>query len=64
MVLLVVFYFASIFMTIVAGYSPADVGMQLIYFAPGMGAGTILSIQMISKLRQVHLATILLVLSQ
>ncbi|KIL00693.1 hypothetical protein PAXRUDRAFT_129203 [Paxillus rubicundulus Ve08.2h10] len=52
MVMIVVFYFVSIFMTIVAGYSPADAGMQLVYFAPGMGAGTLISIQMISKLRQ------------
>ncbi|KIJ18729.1 hypothetical protein PAXINDRAFT_129099, partial [Paxillus involutus ATCC 200175] len=52
MVMLVMFYFISIFMTIVAGYSPAKAGVQLVYFAPGMGAGSLVSIRMISKLRQ------------
>ncbi|KIL00728.1 hypothetical protein PAXRUDRAFT_129232, partial [Paxillus rubicundulus Ve08.2h10] len=52
MVILVMFYFLSIFMIIVAGYSPAHAGVQLVYFAPGMGAGSLISIRMISKLRQ------------
>lgn len=36
MVMLVMFYFISIFMTIVNGLSPGKAGVQLIYFAPGM----------------------------
>jgi hypothetical protein len=30
------FYFVAIFMTIVLGLSPGRVGVQLIYFTPGM----------------------------
>ncbi|KAF9227389.1 MFS general substrate transporter [Gyrodon lividus] len=52
MIMLVMFYFISIFMTIVAGYSPAQAGVQLVYFAPGMGAGSLVSIRMISRFRQ------------
>jgi hypothetical protein len=36
MVMLVMFYFIAIFMTIVTGYSATRAGVQLIYFAPGM----------------------------
>ncbi|KIJ61324.1 hypothetical protein HYDPIDRAFT_116087 [Hydnomerulius pinastri MD-312] len=52
MVMLVMFYFVAIFMTIVAGYSPTKAGVQLVYFAPGMGAGSLISIRLISRLRQ------------
>jgi hypothetical protein len=36
MVMLVMFYFVAIFMTIVVGLSPGQAGVQLVYFAPGM----------------------------
>ena len=36
MVKLVMFYFVAIFFVIVAGLSPTQSGVQLIYFAPGM----------------------------
>ncbi|KAH0836911.1 major facilitator superfamily domain-containing protein [Lanmaoa asiatica] len=52
MVMLVMFYFVSIFMTIVVGKNPAEAGIQLVYFAPGVGAGSLVSIRMIQKLRQ------------
>ncbi|EGO25454.1 hypothetical protein SERLADRAFT_465639 [Serpula lacrymans var. lacrymans S7.9] len=52
LVMLVMFYFVSIFMTIVTGLSPAKAGVQLVYFAPGMGGGTLISIFMIRHLRQ------------
>ena len=36
MVMLVMFYFVAIFMTIVLGLSPGRAGVQLVYFAPGV----------------------------
>lgn len=36
MVMISMFYFVAIFMTIVSGLSPKDAGVQLVYFAPGM----------------------------
>lgn len=36
MVMLVMFYFVAIFMTIVLNLSPEQSGVQLVYFAPGM----------------------------
>lgn len=36
MVMLVMFYFVAIFMTIVNGLSAAKAGVQLVFFAPGM----------------------------
>jgi hypothetical protein len=36
MIMLVMFYFVAIFMTIVLGLSPGQAGVQLVYFAPGM----------------------------
>ncbi|KAH7927142.1 MFS general substrate transporter [Leucogyrophana mollusca] len=52
LVMLVMFYFVAIFMTIVTGLSPANAGVQLVYFAPGMGAGALFSIYMTKALRQ------------
>ncbi|KAF8517756.1 major facilitator superfamily domain-containing protein [Hysterangium stoloniferum] len=52
MVMLVNFYFLSIFFTIVLNKSPSSSGLQLIFFAPGMGVGTIASIWLIKRLRQ------------
>ncbi len=36
MIMLVVFYFVSIFATIVSGQSSSQAGVQLLYFAPGL----------------------------
>ncbi|KAL0952930.1 hypothetical protein HGRIS_007143 [Hohenbuehelia grisea] len=52
MVMLVMLYFVAIFMTIVTGLSPEKAGVQLVYFAPGMGGGSLLSIFMIRYFRQ------------
>jgi len=52
MVTFVMFYFVAIFMTLVSGLRPQDAGSQLIYFAPGLGGGTLITIQMIKFLRQ------------
>lgn len=57
MVMIVLFYFVAIFMVIVMGLTAASAGVQLIYFAPGMGAGTIIAITLIKKLRQVRSQT-------
>ena len=53
MVMLVMFYFVAIFMTLIAGYPPSKAGVQLVYFAPGVGGGTILAINIIKHTRQV-----------
>jgi len=52
MVMLVMFYFVATFMTIVNGLSAAEAGIQLIYFAPGMGGGALLAINVTKFLRQ------------
>ncbi|KAI5119616.1 hypothetical protein M0805_007880 [Coniferiporia weirii] len=52
MVMIVIFYFVALFMVIVSGKNPIQAGTQLIYFAPGMGIGTIVAITMIKHLRQ------------
>jgi len=52
MVMLVAFYFVAIFFTIVSGQSATKAGVQLIFFAPGMGAGVFISIRMIKFFRQ------------
>ncbi|PCH34793.1 hypothetical protein WOLCODRAFT_165820 [Wolfiporia cocos MD-104 SS10] len=52
MVLIVMFYFVAVFMVIVAGRSASNAGVQLIYFAPGMGAGSLLQIRLIKQYRQ------------
>ncbi|KAI0064182.1 MFS general substrate transporter [Artomyces pyxidatus] len=52
MILLVMFYFLSIFFTIVDGYSATKAGTSLLLFAPGMGAGSILSLSMIATTKQ------------
>ncbi|THH30779.1 hypothetical protein EUX98_g3402 [Antrodiella citrinella] len=51
-IMLVMFYFVAIFSTIVNGLSPDKAGAQLIYFAPGMGGGSIISIYAIKIWRQ------------
>ncbi|CCM03053.1 uncharacterized protein FIBRA_05172 [Fibroporia radiculosa] len=52
MVMMVIFYSISTFMTIVAGVSASKAGAQLIFFAPGMGAGSITQILWIKRFRQ------------
>ncbi|KZT21059.1 MFS general substrate transporter [Neolentinus lepideus HHB14362 ss-1] len=52
MVMMVIFYFVAIFMVIVAGKSATNAGVQLIYFAPGMGAGSMVSMQIIKFTRE------------
>ncbi|GBE80995.1 predicted protein [Sparassis crispa] len=52
LVMLVAFYFISIYMIVVTGLSSTKAGAQLIYFAPGMGVGSLLQIQMVKYLRQ------------
>ena len=50
--MLVIFYFIAIFMVIVSGLSSVDAGVQLIYFAPGMGGGTMIAIHLVKWTRQ------------
>ncbi|KAI0355576.1 MFS general substrate transporter [Trametes cingulata] len=52
MVMLVMFYFVAIFFTIVQGRSGTNAGTQLIFFAPGLGGGSLLSIFMLKRSRQ------------
>lgn len=52
MVMLVMFYFIAIFMTIVTGLSATKSGVQLIFFAPGVGLGSIIAVRLIKTLRQ------------
>ncbi|KAI0329719.1 MFS general substrate transporter [Cubamyces sp. BRFM 1775] len=52
MVMLVMFYFVAIFFTIVQGFSGTNAGTQLIYFAPGLGVGSICSIFILKNTRQ------------
>ncbi|KAH7102684.1 major facilitator superfamily domain-containing protein [Auriculariales sp. MPI-PUGE-AT-0066] len=47
MVMLVSFYFLAIFMTISSGLDPTEAGLQLLYFAPGMGVGSLISMRII-----------------
>ncbi len=56
MVMIVMFYFVAIFFTIVSGLSGTEAGTQLLYFAPGMGAGALFSIQFLKYFRQVCVA--------
>ncbi|KAI0942729.1 hypothetical protein AcW1_003284 [Taiwanofungus camphoratus] len=51
-IMIVMFYFVAIFMIIVMGLSSTNAGVQLIYFAPGLGVGSILQISMVKCLRQ------------
>ncbi|KAG1807430.1 major facilitator superfamily domain-containing protein [Suillus subaureus] len=51
-VMFVMFYFVAIFMTVVSGLPPDQAGIQLLYFAPGLGGGSLVSIQLIKCFRQ------------
>jgi len=53
MVMFVMFYFVAIFMTLVSGLSAKNAGVQLVYFAPGSGGGTLIAVYIIKHLRQV-----------
>ncbi|EPQ55182.1 MFS general substrate transporter [Gloeophyllum trabeum ATCC 11539] len=59
MVMMVMFYFVAIFMVIVTGLSPTQAGVQLIYFAPGMGAGSMISIWITKPSRSVVIGSII-----
>ncbi|KAI0743922.1 MFS general substrate transporter [Daedaleopsis nitida] len=52
MIMLVMFYFVAIFFTIVNGLSGTEAGTQLLYFAPGLGAGALLGIFLLRNFRQ------------
>ncbi|KAL0566981.1 hypothetical protein V5O48_015018 [Marasmius crinis-equi] len=58
MVMIVMFYFVAIFMTIVNGLDPRQAGVQLVYFAPGSGVGTLIALRMTALLRQPKYAII------
>ncbi|KAL4071818.1 MFS general substrate transporter [Scleroderma citrinum] len=51
-VMFVMFYFVAIFMTVVTGLPASQAGVQLLYFAPGLGGGSLLSIRIVKRLRQ------------
>lgn len=51
-VVMVMFYFVPIFMTIVTGLPASQAGIRLLYFIPGLGIGSLISIYMIKRLRQ------------
>ncbi|KAG1752025.1 major facilitator superfamily domain-containing protein [Suillus lakei] len=51
-VMFVMFYFVAIFMTIVTGLPPDQAGIQLLYFAPGIGGGSLVSTRLIKRFRQ------------
>jgi MFS family permease len=51
-VMFVMFYFVAIFMTVVSGLPPDQAGIQLLYFAPGLGGGSLVSIRLIKRFRQ------------
>ncbi|KAI0745351.1 MFS general substrate transporter [Earliella scabrosa] len=52
MVMIVMFYFIAIYFTIVGGLTGTEAGTQLLYFAPGMGGGALVSIYLLKKWRQ------------
>lgn len=51
-VMFVMFYFVALFMAIVSGLPPDQAGIQLLYFAPGLGGGSLVSIRLIKRFRQ------------
>ncbi|KIM64638.1 hypothetical protein SCLCIDRAFT_1213140 [Scleroderma citrinum Foug A] len=51
-IMFVMFYFVAIFMTIVTGLPASQAGIQLLYFAPGLGVGSLISIRLLKRLRQ------------
>ncbi|KAH9950575.1 MFS general substrate transporter [Amylocystis lapponica] len=59
MVMIVMFYFVAIFMTIVNGLSSTNAGVQLIYFAPGLGVGSLMQISFVKYFRQPKIPIVL-----
>ncbi|EIW74064.1 MFS general substrate transporter [Coniophora puteana RWD-64-598 SS2] len=51
-VMFVMFYFVAIFAVIVTGLPAAQAGIQLLYFAPGMGGGSWLTIAIIKRTKE------------
>lgn len=51
-VIFVMFYFVAIFMTVVSGLPPDQASIQLLYFAPGLGGGSFVSIWLVKHFRQ------------
>ncbi|KIO19830.1 hypothetical protein M407DRAFT_222177 [Tulasnella calospora MUT 4182] len=52
MVLFSAFYFLAIYFSIVQAKSSTSSGVQLLYFAPGLGVGVIIALRMIAWLKQ------------
>ncbi|KAG8948255.1 hypothetical protein FRC04_009893 [Tulasnella sp. 424] len=52
MVLFAGFYFLAIYFAIVQGYSAEDSGVQLLWFAPGLGGGTVIALILIRLFKQ------------
>ncbi|PVF95953.1 MFS general substrate transporter [Serendipita vermifera] len=52
MVMLGIFYFVAIFYVIVNGQDAVNAGVQLLYFAPGIGIGAVVAIQLIKRIPQ------------
>ncbi|KAI0030029.1 major facilitator superfamily domain-containing protein, partial [Vararia minispora EC-137] len=52
LVMLVMFYYLAVFFVIVNGSSNTNAGVQLLYFAPGMGAGAFISQAIIRRTKQ------------
>ncbi|KAG8948254.1 hypothetical protein FRC04_009892 [Tulasnella sp. 424] len=52
MVLFAGFHFLAIYFAIVQGYSAEDSGVQLLWFAPGLGGGTVIALILIRLFRQ------------
>ena len=48
------FYFAAIYYILIHGQSPLHAGIELLYFAPGVGGGAFVAVWMISILKQVR----------
>lgn len=56
MVMLGIFYFVAIFFVVVAGKDSASSGAQLLYFAPGIGIGVVVSLALVKVVRQPRVA--------
>ncbi|CCA75864.1 related to putative multidrug transporter [Serendipita indica DSM 11827] len=52
MVMLGIFYFVAIFYVIVSGKDAVSAGVQLLYFAPGLGLGVMIAMRLIKIIRQ------------
>ncbi|KAG8982825.1 hypothetical protein FRB90_006523 [Tulasnella sp. 427] len=52
MVLFSAFYFLAIYFSIVQGFSSTSSGVQLLYFAPGLGGGVMIALRLIAWFKQ------------